>query len=88
MEEEKDKVIKIILQSDLKLTELAINDFILKCRAWLVPLGYLEVFKNNHPNESMFRVDFIKDNTRIRCTRSYDDEYCQISATLPYPTLC
>lgn len=49
-----------------------IGKFIGQCRDWLQPLGYQEIYKNNHPAPDDIEIHFIKDQIRVICKRQKD----------------
>jgi len=59
-----------------------INDFIKRCQDWLLPLGYKEIFSDNHPDIRDFNIHFIKDAIRVCCRKRYDREECYAQRTI------
>lgn len=45
-----------------------------KIRAWLLPLGYVEIYRINHPTDNKDEVHFIKDCIRVVCQLEFRDE--------------
>lgn len=56
--------------------EQEIYDFIIKCRNWLLPLGFTEIFKDNHHKISDFNYHFNGMNMRLCCRKRYEREEC------------
>lgn len=54
-----------------------------KCRSWLLPQDYVEIFAN-HPNSEMREVHFIKDKVRIKCYFNATEFYCQLQTSISY----
>ena len=46
------------------------------CENWLVNLGFVEIFRDNHPDDSEFNVHFIKDGIRVCCRKRFSREEC------------
>lgn len=68
MENEKDKQLRQMR-----------NTFLLKVKSWLVPLGFVEIFKN-HPCLSKPRIDMIKYGIRVCCIKDRKEEYFYLNA--------
>ena len=47
-------------------------------REWLLPLGYEECYRINHPTETNNEVHFSKDGIRVVCIKDLDEEYCYL----------
>jgi len=54
------------------------NDFFVKIKAWLEPLGFKEIF-NNHPNLTPPRIDMVGKGGRVCCFGSIHDEYYYVN---------
>ena len=46
---------------------------------WLLPLGYVEIFKN-HPSMEVREFHFIKDRVRVICVIKGTEIYCYLYA--------
>ena len=63
----------------IPVTQYEIVEFIVRCQNWLIPLGYVEIFKDNHPSIADFNIHFIKDGIRVQCRKRYSREECHLS---------
>lgn len=59
-----------------KQNDNEINEFIIKCQNWLIPLGYVECFSDNHLDISDFHIDFNGNGMRLCCRKRFDREEC------------
>jgi hypothetical protein len=64
---------------DEQLNYYTIDEFHKKCSDWLIPLGFNEIFKDNHPDIRDFNVHFIKSGIRVECRKRYGREECRLS---------
>lgn len=58
------------------------SEFNRSIREWLIPLGYTEIYRLNHPTDTNNEVHFTKDNIRVICIKDNDDEYCYLQSDL------
>jgi hypothetical protein len=69
------------------------EEFNFKSRRWLLPLGFIEVFKENHPTSFKERCDFVGHGVRVICKFNYGDfEYSIYKDVQPitniFPSFC